>query len=459
MAELKFIDLCDTYKYTPLTKFINLYNYFEIDINFDDNKAFCNALKNVNKDLVLWLYKTSLQEIITDTNTNTDTQIKILKHKPININNIEYFKIIILSATNYKSSTHDCLELLNCLISIIKSNNETPEFIPLLFTHIYNYAISIDILLLDWICSICNEFNLPFKNYINNDCLTMAIKNKNIYLINWIIKQVENNIIDSNSIEFTNEMFNLSLSINDKEISKKLYYVLNSSKIDIFINNNCAFKLVCIYGDVNNAKWLYTLSLEHGKPFNIHIDNDAIFRLSCLEGHFDICVWLYSFGNIDIRMNNDELFNYYSKTQKNPLMINWIGSLSKYYLVYDDYENYKYINYLLLPKTIDEIVNAPIFNHLELIKTLQMQEHEYYTKKNKLDENINCIVCKNINIQKYSSQYLIILDCEHFVCFNCLFIKGLDDYKQIKSPCCNIDFNYSINELTNYITNNTLITH
>ncbi len=86
--------------------------------------------------------------------------------------------------------------------------------------------------------------------------------------------------------------------------AKSLYYHHEhdtDGKIDIYYQDEYIFKIVCAYGHLDIAKWLYKISLIHNKPFDIHKKNDSIFR-SCIKNeHYDICKWLY-----DISISNNE---------------------------------------------------------------------------------------------------------------------------------------------------------
>ena len=56
-----------------------------------------------------------------------------------------------------------------------------------------------------------------------------------------------------------------------------------------------AFRYSCDYGNIEIAKWLYSLG-----NVNIHANNDYAFRYSCDNGHIEIAKWLYSLGGINI---------------------------------------------------------------------------------------------------------------------------------------------------------------
>lgn len=77
-------------------------------------------------------------------------------------------------------------------------------------------------------------------------------------------------------------------------------------------NKNCihsqniyyVFKMSCINGNLEVAKWLYGMN---NFLINIHANNDYIFRKSCLGNHINVAKWLLTLDHLD---NFDICYNY-----------------------------------------------------------------------------------------------------------------------------------------------------
>lgn len=92
-------------------------------------------------------------------------------------------------------------------------------------------------------------------------------------------------------------------------------------KIDINVDNECAFRCACRNGNLEIAKWLYQLGTEGvgtNKKININILNDDAFRSACVRGHLEVAKWLYQLSiesmdtnkKINVSAENDEAFKW-----------------------------------------------------------------------------------------------------------------------------------------------------
>ena len=70
------------------------------------------------------------------------------------------------------------------------------------------------------------------------------------------------------------------------EEAKSLYH----SGIDIHDGDDSLFMLVCMFGHLDVAKWLYNISIENKSPINNYKE---AFIQSCGHGHLDVAKWLY----------------------------------------------------------------------------------------------------------------------------------------------------------------------
>lgn len=97
--------------------------------------------------------------------------------------------------------------------------------------------------------------------------------------------------------------FRLSCIGGDLNFVKFLFEF--DKNINIHNRNELAFRVSCKYGNLEIAQWLYFLD----NKIDVHTDNEYAFRISCKNGYIDVAKWLYSLDNkINIRMNNDEIF-------------------------------------------------------------------------------------------------------------------------------------------------------
>jgi len=100
-------------------------------------------------------------------------------------------------------------------------------------------------------------------------------------------------------------------------------------KLNIHINNDEAFRYACNSGNINIAKWLYSLE---DKP-NIHANDDEVFRYACYTGNINIAQWLYELEDKpNIHALCDAAFRiacYYD----NISIVNWLVTISNEYYV------------------------------------------------------------------------------------------------------------------------------
>jgi len=103
--------------------------------------------------------------------------------------------------------------------------------------------------------------------------------------------------------ENNEEVFRVSCMNGHLEVAKWLYGL--DGKINIHYNNEEAFIDGCYSGDLEVVKWLYGLD---GK-IDIHANREHAFYWSCMYGHLEMAKWLYGLdGKIDIHGNNEKMF-------------------------------------------------------------------------------------------------------------------------------------------------------
>jgi hypothetical protein len=104
---------------------------------------------------------------------------------------------------------------------------------------------------------------------------------------------------------------NILYEVLEKKNTIDYFYwteIIKSGKIDIYSNNNKIFRLSCINGHLNMAKFVYMRSVSDRKKIDIHMWDDFVFRWASAYGCLDVIIWLYSEGKIDIHVSNDFAF-------------------------------------------------------------------------------------------------------------------------------------------------------
>lgn len=126
------------------------------------------------------------------------------------------------------------------------------------------------------------------------------------YLIDYEKELIDN--IDINWREKLVECFDWCLYGGYLDVIKWLWEISDGG-IDIHVENEYTFRLVCQNGRLNVVKWLLNIDK---KNIDVHAINDHAFRLSCGYNHLDVAKWLWktSDGKIDICAENDIVFRW-----------------------------------------------------------------------------------------------------------------------------------------------------
>ena len=109
-----------------------------------------------------------------------------------------------------------------------------------------------------------------------------------------------------------------------KEIAEWLYNLskIENSKIDIYIDNNFAFKYACMNGHRDIAEWLYNISKADGKTINIYTDCEYAFRQPFTDKYKSVIEWL----NDDYSPTDNNLIKISYKNGHMEI-VKWLGEL------------------------------------------------------------------------------------------------------------------------------------
>src|SRR5438309_1422509 len=112
---------------------------------------------------------------------------------------------------------------------------------------------------------------------------------------NAILTVKEMNVLDNHSKEILSKAkkgFIWNCANDHIDVARWLFSL---GSVDIYADDECAFRESCKNGHLNVAQWLYSLG-----DVDIHAGNEYAFRWSCREVHINIAQWLYSLGGVDI---------------------------------------------------------------------------------------------------------------------------------------------------------------
>lgn len=90
-------------------------------------------------------------------------------------------------------------------------------------------------------------------------------------------------------------------------------FLLEYRNINIHLENESPFRMSCMRGCLEIAKFLYQYGLDSGNPINIRILNDEAFKQSCENGHIEVAKWLENLCNEYFCEINDKRIIAYVK--------------------------------------------------------------------------------------------------------------------------------------------------
>ncbi|AYV81530.1 MAG: hypothetical protein Harvfovirus39_9 [Harvfovirus sp.] len=82
-------------------------------------------------------------------------------------------------------------------------------------------------------------------------------------------------------------------------------WLYSVGQINISLLSIDSFAYCCFNGNLDIVKWLYDKN-----EFDIHVFNEYIFRWCCWYGNLNVVKWLYSLGGLDSHAINDESFRW-----------------------------------------------------------------------------------------------------------------------------------------------------
>lgn len=202
----------------------------------------------------------------------------------------------------------------------------------------------IESMILDYLDSIEDVLNL----FSINKYFSRIVSINKIYLEFIKFHEVKNHIHDPNSLDYAGKEIKLFwktciggyLFIMKYLLAKKKY----SDRINIRYYWDYAFRLCCVHGHLEMAKWLHQFSLAKNNLINIHSASEYAFRWSCRNGHLDIAKWLYQLSQttkeiIDIHINSDYIFKKCCRYRRLDV-VEWLCSIHTPFVLNEMYVIY-----------------------------------------------------------------------------------------------------------------------
>ena len=83
--------------------------------------------------------------------------------------------------------------------------------------------------------------------------------------------------------------------------------------LDIHTEEDEAFRLACLHGHFDVARWLVDYATSIESPVDIHAKEDLAFRSACFYGHIEVARWLVDYATsiespVDIHAKEDDAF-------------------------------------------------------------------------------------------------------------------------------------------------------
>jgi len=170
-------------------------------------------------------------------------------------------------------------------------------------------------------------------------------------------------------------------------------------------------------GKIKLAKMLYT---KHN--INIHKNYDQLFRQICNSGNLETAKWLYSLDNkINIHANNNEVFRYACE-RKDIKTAKWLTNLS------DDFKLEIKSDIIISWKIIDSLKEYyETKKYSKIIDKLKI-EKKVFPEKDVLIENDVCSIC-------FGDNYNFITSCNHCFCVECFMLWYIGHDKKECAYC------------------------
>ena len=151
-----------------------------------------------------------------------------------------------------------------------------------------------------------------------NDIITSMTTNKDFYV------SVGSLPVYKEFKEYSTKHGKLNWSLMMASGYTKLFcYSYNSGS-----ENQYWFQFASINGHLNVAQWLYSIG-----NIDIHINDEEVFRRVCKIGYLIMAKWLYSLGGINIYAKNDCAFRW-AVDNGHAQVAEWLYSIGNFDIIF-----------------------------------------------------------------------------------------------------------------------------
>lgn len=300
-------------------QFLYDHRLFNKNINIDDE--FIDSCSKSNKDFTDWLL--SLNKITTKT-------LSIAFRKSCKANNLDFTKSLYY-LTSFDKNIDISDEVLECF------DKSQYDFLDWFFVSFSNISKKI---LTKIFRKSYNNKNYEFCRKLYN----LSYFDKNI--------NIDDEFIDccvNNNLDFAIWLYRTNYNNKEYGFLENVKMCFGSN--NIYTNNDAEFIIACEKGYLNIVSWLYSLdnisqigwnrgffaacknsldilkwyhSVEQKKNNDISEKLNQGFKECCLFGNLENAKWLYSVGSIDIHMDNNILFK-----KSGVSIVSWLLELKK----------------------------------------------------------------------------------------------------------------------------------
>lgn len=147
------------------------------------------------------------------------------------------------------------------------------------------------------IASFLNPIDLIDFHSVNKHMFSLFADSEEISVGKWLIK---------NKSLSPHEGLMQSCSEGNMSVVKYLIDYRNTKDIGrrtqprFFAQISAYFRIVCMHGHTNIAKYLYEFSIKIGRPIRLFIDQDIYSRLALQKGHYSLAEWIVSTSSKEI---------------------------------------------------------------------------------------------------------------------------------------------------------------
>lgn len=220
------------------------------------------------------------------------------------------------------------------------------------------------------------------------------------------------------------------------DVAKWLYGLyeegLEEKQIDIHVKNDTIFIRTAIRGSLNSLQFLHEKDTLD--------DWNGVFIICCRNGNLENAKWIYSLGNIDLRTDDDFIFKWCC-FNNNQEFVQWLSTLDPLY-------NYNIVDGQIVGLSINidinDMINQTLYhNSYNIEKSIDLIK-KHVPKIALPNESFTCSICLDEHEQ------VLKLPCNHKYCIDGICVWNISNnvYKH-KCLCCQEEYDWTDCRLIN----------